>query len=95
MCGGSRLEGKFSPRYIRSYGIVEKLNPRGYRLPVELEHVHNCFHGHSSISIFQTLIVIEPIEVAENLVYEERPMQILDYRVTQFIIRTPPLVKVI
>jgi len=39
------VRGKFSPRYIGLYEIIEKLNPVAYRLdlPVELEHVHNVF----------------------------------------------------
>ena len=41
-----RVRGKLSPRYIRPYEIIEKLNPAAYRLdlPVELEHVRNVFH---------------------------------------------------
>jgi len=40
------VRGKLSPRYIRPYEIIEKLNPMAYGLdlPLELEHVHNVFH---------------------------------------------------
>jgi len=41
-----RVRGKLSPRYIRPYEIIEKLNPVAYHLDllVEFEHVHNVFH---------------------------------------------------
>ena len=40
------LRGKLSPRYIRPYEIIEKLNFVAYMLdlPTEFEHVHNVFH---------------------------------------------------
>jgi len=80
--------GKLSPRYIEPYEIIEKLNPVAYRLdlPTKLEHVYNVFY----ISQLQKyvpdpnhIIIIEPVEIAENLMYEEHSVQILDYRVKQ------------
>ena len=92
------LRGKLSPRYIGPYEIIEKLNSVAYRLnlPTELEHVHNVSH------IFQLrkyvpnpnrIIVTEPVEAAENLMYEEHPVQILDYIVKQLRNKSIPLVK--
>jgi len=82
------IKGKLCPRYIEPYKIIEKLNPVAYRLdsPIELKHVHNLFH------IWQLkkyvlnpnhVIITNPIEAAENLVYEERPMQILYHKIKQ------------
>ena len=74
-----------SPRYVGPYEIIERLNPVAYHLdmPVELVHVHNVFH----ISQLRKYIldpdhttVSEPIDITEDLVYEERPIQILDRR---------------
>ena len=68
-------QGKLSPRYIRPYEIIEKLNPVPCRLDllVELEHVHNVFH----ISQLRKYIlnpnhttVSEPIEITADLVYQ-------------------------
>ena len=75
-----------SPRYIGPYEIIEKLNPIAYRLglPIELEHMHNVFHIsqlRKYIPDPDHTIVSEPIEITEDLVYEECPIQILDRRI--------------
>ena len=77
-----------SPRYIGPYEIIKKLNLVAYRLdlPVELEHVHNVFHISQLkkyIPDSDHTIVFEPIEITKDLVYEERPVQILDRRIKQ------------
>jgi len=71
-----------SPRYIGPYEIIEKLNPIAYPLdlPVELEHVHNVYHIsqlRKYIPDPDHTIVSEPIEITEDLVHEDRPIQIL------------------
>jgi len=70
------VRGKLSPRYIGPYEIIEKLNPVAYRLelPTELEHVHNVFHIsqlRKYIPDPSHAIITEPVEIAENLMYEE------------------------
>ena len=89
-----------SPRCIRPYEIIEKLNLVAYRLdlPVELEHVHNVFHIsqlRKYISNPNHTIVSKPIEITEDLVYKERPVQILDCRTKQLRNKQIPLVKVL
>ena len=82
------IKGKLSPRYISPYEIIEKLNPVAYRLdlPAVLKHVHNVFHI-SPLKKYvpnpNHVIMINPLEVIENLVYKERPVQILNYSVKQ------------
>jgi len=94
------VRGKLSPRYIGPYEIIESLNPVTYclDLPVKFEHVYNVFH------IFQLrkcipdpdhTIITEPIEITEDLVYKERPVQILDCRIKQLRNKQTPLVKVL
>ena len=94
------VRGKLSPRYIRPYEIIEKLNPMAYwlNLSIKLEHVHSVFH----ISQLQKyvpdpnhIIRLKPIEVAENLAYEEHPIQILHCWVKQLRNKSIPLVKVL
>ena len=72
------LRSKLSPRYIEPYEIIEKLNSVTYRLdlPTELEHVHNVFHIsqlRKYIPDPSHTIITEPMEIAENLMYEEHP----------------------
>ena len=68
-----------SPRYIGPYEIIENLNLIAYclDLPVEFEHMHNVFHI-SQLKKYipepDHTIVSEPIEITEDLVYEERPV---------------------
>jgi len=68
-----------SPRYIGRYEIIEKLYPIAYRLnlPVELKHMHNMFHisqPRKYIPDPNHTIVSEPLEITEDLIYEERPI---------------------
>ena len=94
------LRGKLSPRYIGPYEIIEKLNLVAYRLnlPIELEHVRNVFHVsqlQKYVPDSNHIIITEPVEIAKNLMYEEHPVQILDYRVKQLRNKSIPLVKVL
>ncbi|KAL5569900.1 hypothetical protein UlMin_026475 [Ulmus minor] len=78
-------KGKLSPRYIGPFEILERIGKVAYRLalPPELSLVHNVFH----VSMLQKyvpdpshVLENEPIEVYEDLTYEEQPVQILDPR---------------
>jgi len=65
-------------------------------LPAELQRIHNVFY----VSQLRKYIpdpshVINPIQVQENLSYEEQPIQILDRREKQLRKKTLPLVKVL
>jgi len=95
--GGNQfnIKGKFSPRYIDPYEIVEKINPIAYwlNLLVELRHVHNVLH----ISQLRKYVP-DPNHIkegAENLAYEEHPVQILDRRVRQLCKKSIPIVKIL
>ena len=94
------IRGKLSPRYIGPYQIIEKVNPVAYRLslPTELEYVHDVFHIsqlRKYIPDPNHVIEPEPIELAEDLPYEEHPIQLLDHRVKQLRNKSIPLVKVL
>jgi len=76
------------------------LNSIAYRLdlPLELECMYNVFHIsqlRKYIPDPDHTIVYEPIEITEDLVFEERPVQILDYRIKQLHNKQIPLVKVL
>ena len=76
-------KGKLSPRYMGPYEIVERIGEVAYRLrlPPELARIHDVFH----VSMLRKYIADpphvlrdQPIELKEDLTYEERPVQIVD-----------------
>ena len=80
---GLRKKGKLSPRYMGPYEIVERIGEVEYRLrlPLELAIIHDVFH----VSMLRKYIADpshvlrdQPIELKEDLTYEERPFQIVD-----------------
>ena len=93
-------KGKLSPRYIGPFEIIERVGKVAYRLalPSELSTVHNVFH----VSMLKKyvpdpshVIEHEPIQVHEDLTYEEKPMQILAREEKTLRNKTIPLVKVL
>ena len=75
--------GKLSPRFIGPYEIVSKVRPVAYRLKLtpELSRTHDAFH----VSMLRKYILDpshvlreQPIQLKENLTYEETHVQIVD-----------------
>ena len=92
--------GKLSPHYIGPYEISERIGPVAYRviLPPELARIHGVFH----VSMLRRYIpdpshVLrdQPVELREDLTYEEIPVQILDRREQVLRNKTIPLVEVL
>ena len=92
--------GKLSPRYIGPYKIVERIGEVAYRLelPSDLDRIHDGFH----VSMLRKYIpdpshvlTEQPVEIQENLTYEEEPVQILDRREQVLRSKTIPLVNVL
>ena len=92
--------GKLSPRYIGPYWIVERIGEVAYRLELsfDLDRIHDVFH----VSMLRKYIpdpshvlTEQPVEIQENLTYEEEPVQILDHREQVLRNKTIPLVKVL
>ena len=92
--------GKLSPRYIGPYRIVERIGDVAYRLefPFDLDRIHDVFH----VSMLRKYIpdpshvlTEQPVEIQENLTYEEEPVQIVDHREQVLRNKTIPLVKVL
>ncbi|KAH9685255.1 Endonuclease [Citrus sinensis] len=91
--------GKLSPRYIGPYEIVERIGPLAYRLalPPELSRIHDVFH----VSMLRKYIYDpshvlskQPIQLKEDLTYEEEPVEILEEKHQVLRSKTIPLVKV-
>ena len=96
----SGKRGKLSPRYIGPYEIVDKVGEVAYRLrlPSELANIHDVFH----VSMLRKYIADplhilkeQPIQLKENLTYEEHPVEILDRRDQVLRNKVIPLVKVL
>ena len=92
--------GKLNPRFIGPFLILDRVGTVAYRLalPPSMSRVHNVFH----ISMLRKyvedpnhIIELEPDEIAEDLTYEEVPVQILDKK--EHILRSKviPQVKVL
>ena len=76
-------KGKLSPLYMGLYEIMEIIGEVAYwlRLPPELARIHDIFY----ISMFRKYMTDsshvlrdQPVELKEDLTYEERPVQIVD-----------------
>ena len=92
--------GKLSPRYIGPYEIVDKVGEVAYqlRLPSELANIHEVFHVsmlHKYIADPSHILKEQPIQLKENLTYEEHPVEILDRRDQVLHNKVIPLVKVL
>ena len=92
--------GKLSPRYIGPYEIVGKVGPVAYKLklPSELSRIRDTFH----VSMLRKYIpdpshVLreQPLQLKENLTYEETPVQIVDHKEHVLRSKVIPLVKVL
>ncbi|XP_042505585.1 uncharacterized protein LOC122082174 [Macadamia integrifolia] len=102
MKGVMRFEkkGKFNPRYIRLFEILERVGNLAYRLilPPAMKNIHNTFHV-SMLKKFvhdpSHILSNEPLDLKVNMTYEESPIQILDRK--DQVLRNPsiPLVKVL
>ena len=92
--------GKLSPRYIRLYEVIKKLVPIAYKLvlPLELSKIHDVFHVsmlRRYISDPSYILQQQPIELREDLTYEEEPIEILAREKKVLRNKVIPLVKVL
>ncbi|KAA0046015.1 putative Gag-pol protein [Cucumis melo var. makuwa] len=102
MKGVLRFEkkGKLSPRFIGPFEILEQIGPVAYRLalPPSFFAMHDVFH----VSMLRRYVVdrthvvdFEPLQINENLSYEEKPVEILAREVKILRNRGIALVKVL
>ena len=92
-------KGKLAPRYVGPFQILERVGPVAYRvaLPPNMEQVHNVFHVSMLRGYLQDLshiIDYQLIALNDNLIYEEKPIQILDRQMKQLRSKVIPIVKV-
>ncbi|GKU99598.1 hypothetical protein SLEP1_g12422 [Rubroshorea leprosula] len=79
------IGGKLSPRYIGPYPILERIGEVAYRLelPGNLAGVHDVFHASllwKYVPDPSHIINPEPIQLREDLTYDEHPIRILDVK---------------
>ncbi|KAH9686662.1 Endonuclease [Citrus sinensis] len=91
--------GKLSPRYIGPYEIIERIGSLAYRLalPPELSRIHDVFHDSMLRKyIYDPSHVLskQPIQLKEDLTYEEEPIEILEEKHQVLCSNPIPLVKV-
>ena len=92
--------GKLSPRFIGPYEIVSKVGPIAYKLklPLELSRIHDTFHVsmlRKYISDPSHVLRELPVQLKENLTYEETPVHIVDRKEQVLRSKVIPLVKVL
>ena len=75
-------KGKLSPRFIRSYEVLERIGLVAYRLalPPELAKLHNVFH----VSMLRRyrydeshILSVQDVQVQVDLSYDEEPKAIM------------------
>ena len=76
-------KGKLSPRFVGPFEVLERVDTLTYKvaLPSSLSKIHNVFH----VSTLRKYIYdpshvmeLEPIQISEDLTYEEVLVQIVD-----------------
>ncbi|KAL0556122.1 hypothetical protein IC582_004632 [Cucumis melo] len=84
MKGVLRFEkkGKLSPHFVGSFEILERIDPVAYRLalPPSFSAVHDAFHIfmlRKYVADPAHIVDFEPLQIDENLSYEEQPVEIL------------------
>ena len=92
--------GKLSPRYIGPFMILNRVGEVAYKLalPPALSNVHPIFHVsmlRKYIPDASHVIEFEPLEIQQDLSYEEQPICILDRKEQILRNKTIPLIKVL
>ncbi|XP_058181284.1 uncharacterized protein LOC131299723 [Rhododendron vialii] len=92
-------KGKLNPRYVGPFEILEKVGSVAYRLALtpELANIHDIFHVSMLkpyVSDPTHVLALPPIELKQDLTYEERPVRIMDRQEKQLRNKIIPLVKV-
>ena len=74
---------KLSPRFVGPFEILERVGTLAYKvvLPPSLSKIHNVFHIltlRKYVFYPSHIVELEPIQISEDLTYEEVPIQIVD-----------------
>ena len=91
-------KGKLSPRFVGLFEVLERIGVVGYRLALRpsLSTVHNVFNVsmlRKCISNPSHVLNYEPLQLNEDLTYEEKPVRILNTKEKELRNQRIPLVK--
>ncbi|KAA0060554.1 pol protein [Cucumis melo var. makuwa] len=93
-------KGKLCLRFVGPFEILERIDPVAYRLalPPSFSTVHDVFHVsmlRKYVADLTHVVDFEPLQIKENLSYEEQPVEILTREVKMLRNRRIALVKVL
>ena len=93
-------KGKLSPRFVGPFEVLERVGEVAYRiaLPLALSGIHNVFHEFMLKKYFPDpshVFSYEPLQIRDDLSYEEVPVEILDRKEQVLCNRTISWVKVL
>ena len=79
------VKEKLAPRYVGPFLISEQCGPVAYRLelPTHLSAVHNIFHVsqlRKCLRVPEKMVDIEKLQLEPDLVYQEQPIKIVDFK---------------
>ncbi|XP_028052467.1 uncharacterized protein LOC114256966 [Camellia sinensis] len=91
--------GKLTPRYVGPFQILERIGPVVFRVALlpNIEQVHDIFHVSMLRRYLQDpshVIDYQQIALDDKLIYEEKPIQILDRQMKQLRSKVIPTTKV-
>ena len=77
------IKRKISPRFMGPFEILERVGTLAFKvvLPPSMSKIHNVFHVSTLRKyVFNPshIVELEPIQISEDLTYEEVPIQIVD-----------------
>ena len=93
------IKGKLSPQFIGPFEVLDQVGEVAYRLalPPMLSGVHNVFH----VSMLRKyvpnrnhVVAYEPLQLREDITYEEQPVRIVDRKEQELRHRTIQYIKV-
>ncbi|WVZ60291.1 hypothetical protein U9M48_010336, partial [Paspalum notatum var. saurae] len=78
-----QVKGKLAPRYIGPYKIIKQIGKVAYRLdlPESMRDIHNVFHVsqlRKCLKVPEQQVNLTAEELQPDLMYQERPVKILD-----------------
>ncbi|WVZ63740.1 hypothetical protein U9M48_013348 [Paspalum notatum var. saurae] len=78
-----QVKGKLAPRYVGPYKIIRRIGKVAYKLelPESMRDIHDVFHVsqlRKSLKVPDQQVNLSTEELQPDLVYQERPMKILD-----------------
>ena len=95
-----KIKGKLNPHFIGPFEILKRIGDLVYELalPQALLGVHNIFHV-SKLRKYMLdpsyILNFEPLELCNDLSYEEIPILVLDHKVKELRRKKTALVKVL